>query len=232
MTSFGRCRVLLVEDSPNYRAELESFLSNVEGLYLAGSFSTLSSAVEALEHYRDGAPPHDVALVDLEIPSKPHTAADSRFGVQMIARLKELWPEVPVIVLTVFDEPNKILRAIYEGADGYLLKNTSARDLKKHLNDAVAGVTPVLTASVARTVLEIVQQSKPPPKGESPSESLTPREIDFLRHLARGKTYAEIGAEIGVGVNTVRSLVRSTYPKLQARTAAHAIAIAFQKGLI
>ncbi len=95
----------------------------------------------------------------------------------------------------------------------------------------------MLTPSVARTVLSVLQASRSHPSAnggasESKHDEVTPRELEFLKSLALGKTYAEIGDELGIGINSVRSLVRSTYPKLQARTAAHAIAIAFRKGLI
>ena len=97
-------------------------------------------------------------LVDRARNDEPLKVSVELVGrAHFIGLLKELWPEVPIVVLTVFDEPNKILLAIYEGADGYLLKKSSARELKKHLADAVTGATPLAHPERGPRRLEVSQ---------------------------------------------------------------------------
>jgi two-component system, NarL family, nitrate/nitrite response regulator NarL len=215
-------RVLIVEDDRRYRHSLEALVGNTPGLALAGSFG---APLPALAWAERPGPAFDVALLDIELP---HVT-----GIELVRRLRPLAPRAALVMLTVFEEPQTILEAICAGADGYLLKIASARELVAQIRAAAAGGAP-MTASVARSVLEITRRiGAREATGAAPARlELTAREQDVLRAFVRGLSYQQVADDLGVSIDTVRTHVRALYRKLQVHSVAAAVAKAIRDRLV
>jgi DNA-binding NarL/FixJ family response regulator len=222
-------RVAVVEDDLRFRDTLEKFFASMPGFRVAGSFGSAPALLQALERsrVRGQAVPWDVVLMDLELPGMS--------GIEATRQLKRRLPELPVVVLTVFEEPATILEAISAGADGYLVKRISAPELRSQLHSILQEGAP-LTPGVARTVLSFVREMRlgtrprtlPPPT----RLDLTQREQDVLRCVVQGMTYKQAAERLGVSLETVRTHIRNTYRKLQVHTVAEAVSHAIRHRLI
>lgn len=221
-------RIALVEDNARYRRGLEALFAHAEGFELCEAFADPRSALDAArrELAAGRGRPWDLVLMDLQLPGLS--------GTETTRRMKELMPEVVVVVLTVFEDSATVLQAICAGADGYLLKSTLPDELLEQVR-AVASGGSTLTAGVARTVLELVRRQAvgEGAAGEGPQRfGLTDREQEVLRGLVRGLSYKLVARELGVGFETVRSHVRGVYRKLQVHTATEAVARAVREKLV
>lgn len=219
-------RVAIVEDDPRYRASLETLLQHTPGFELADTFLSARSLLARLKGIDPAAIPWDLVLMDLELPEID--------GIQATRRVKGALPDVSVVILTSFEEPSTILQAICAGADGYLLKKAGARELVDHLRVVTRGGSS-LSGEIAKSVLDVVRRfgdvSDSPPA--TPQRlSLTRREQDVLRCLAKGLTYKNAAAELDVTIDTVRDHVRRIYRKLHVHSAAEAVSRAVREGLI
>lgn len=220
-------RAVVVEDDPRYRASLETLLRHAPGFAFVASFGSPALALGALDVAPGGgAAPWDLAVMDLELPGMS--------GVEATRRLKARFPDVKVVVLTVFEEPRTVLEAICAGADGYLLKRTAPEELLEQLEQVMRGGAP-LTAGVARTVLDLVRHSS----GEraaahaAPSRiDLTEREQEVLRLLVRGMAYKEIAQQLAISLETVRSHVKSVYRKLHVHSVGEAVSRAIHQRVV
>ena len=222
--------IVIVEDDPHFRAGLEALFSEEVQFFVAASFPTAVAFIKSVEaaFERGSTPTWDLVLMDIEMPGMT--------GIEATARLKRLMPTVPVVVVTVFEEPATILDAIRAGADGYLLKRSTAPELLAGLR-AIAGGGSPLTAGVARSVLELIRQGEIAP-GE-PRTAAAPqrlelgeREQEVLRGLVRGGTYAQIADDLGISLDTVRGHIRSIYRKLQVHSAKAAVSRAVRDRLV
>jgi len=163
--------------------------------------------------------------MDIELPGLS--------GIDATRRLKQFWPELPIVVFTVFEEPRVILEAICAGADGYLLKKTSAGEILAQLRGVVAGGAP-LTGGVARTILELLRATGGAASGTTvPARlDLTDREQDVLRCLTKGMSYKEAADALGIATDTVRYFIRAVYRKLRVHSVAAAVSRAIREGLV
>lgn len=226
-------RVVIVEDNPAYRKSLGTFLGHAAGFEVAETFGSAERLlVRACNAARDDSPcPWGLVLMDIELPGKS--------GIEATRELREVFPDLPVVMLTVFEDPRVILEAISAGAQGYVLKKATARELVGQLRGVVAGGAP-LSPAVASTVISIVRRLNTDAAdgawstaAESPTRlDLTDREQDVLRCLVRGLSYSDTARDLGVKENTVRTHVRSVYRKLQVHSVAQAIRKAIEVGLV
>jgi DNA-binding NarL/FixJ family response regulator len=219
-------RVAIVEDNREYRETLETFVGHQPDFTLAAAFGSAEAALADARRHRatSGSLQWDLVLMDLELPGVN--------GIEATRRLRELEPSLPVVVLTVFENPRVILEAISAGASGYLLKKTGARELAAQLRSVLEGGAP-LSPAVAATVLEFVRRSGGGDGGGAEPQrlDLTAREADVLRCLARGRTYDQTAADLGVSASTVRTHIRAIYRKLQVHSVAEAVRKAVLAGL-
>jgi len=189
--------IILIEDNEPYARALEKFFklpgSTVECRAIYGSTE------QALEEIPKNPPA--VALVDINLPGQN--------GIECIAQLKELCPQLVCLVLTMYEEDHLIFDALRAGACGYLLKRTPAAEITDALQVARDGGSP-MSPHIARQVVGFFHRS-PPPK---PDQSLTAREKQVLDLLIDGKAYKEIAHDLGVSIDTVRTHVRKVYDKL------------------
>jgi DNA-binding NarL/FixJ family response regulator len=142
-------------------------------------------------------------------------------GPAVIVALRERIPELPVLVLTVFEDPAVILAAIQAGASGYLLKGGSLADIGVAVDQITTGLSP-LSEKVARHLLDHLRAPKPVAPGNSRIESLTEQERRVLDLLARGDSYAVIARALGIGIGTVQTYVKRVYRKLEVTSKAEA----------
>ncbi len=220
--------VVIVEDDPHFRAGLEALFSEDPGFFVAGSYASAVAFLESVEQAtaRGVVPTWDLVLMDIELPRMS--------GIEATARLKQLAPQVPVVVVTVFEEPATILDAICAGADGYLLKKTPVPELLAQLRSVVGGGSP-LTPGVARSILNLVRRGsdKPDRRQATPTRlDLSEREQEVLRCLTRGLSYKQVADELGVSADTVRTYIRRTYQKLQVHSVSEAVSRAIHEGLV
>jgi DNA-binding NarL/FixJ family response regulator len=222
-------KVAIVEDDPRFLSGLETFFEHAEGFELAGAFPAAETVLAHARRARDGdgEPPWDLVLMDLELPCTN--------GIDATRELKRIWPDLPVVVLTAFEEPGSILEAICAGADGYLLKKISANALRQQLRSIVEGGAP-LTAGVARTVLNLLRDGAPetlPESVRSPARlALTEREQEVLRCLVNGMSYKQIAGHLEIAIDTVRGHIRNVYAKLQVHSGAEAVSRAIRERLV
>ena len=217
-------RVALCEDDPRYRESLEALFEHTPGFEVRDVFGNPYPLLDRLEHESAGSSPWDLVLMDLELPRMG--------GIEATTRIKSLRPDMTVVVLTSFEEPATILRAICQGADGYLLKKAPARELVAALSAARRGGAS-LSGEIAKSVLEVVRRHEQVEGSESPKRlELTEREQDVLRGLSRGQSYDQVGESLGVSGHTVRDHIRRIYKKLHVHTATEAVARAIREGLI
>jgi DNA-binding NarL/FixJ family response regulator len=216
------------EDDPRYRYSLETLLGHAPGFSLATGFAAARPLLDQAEQalLAGQTPPWDLVLMDLQLPTMS--------GIEATRRLKKLFPHVPVVTLTVFEEPATILEAITAGADGYLLKKISAAELLAQLRSMAGGGAP-LTAGVARTVLELLRAQNAASVGGSAGPSrldLTERELDVLQCLVRGLGYKQAADCLGISLDTVRTHIRNVYKKLQVHSVAEAVSRAIRQKLV
>jgi DNA-binding NarL/FixJ family response regulator len=219
---------MAVEDDSRYRSSLEVLLRHSADFVLEESFAQPAAALErlALSATGTGSPPEwDLVLMDLDMPGMS--------GVECTRHIKAALPNVPLVVLTVFEDRANILAAICAGADGYLLKRTPADGLLLQLRAVLAGGSP-LSAGVAKTVLDAVRQVNAA-TGTSATPGgveLTEREREVLACLVRGMSYKAVARSLGISIDTVRSHIRGVYGKLQVHSVAAAVSRAVREGLV
>jgi DNA-binding NarL/FixJ family response regulator len=152
----------------------------------------------------------DVILMDIDMPPSN--------GVEALITLRKKFKELPVIMLTVFEDNENIVNSICAGANGYLLKK-DIDQIVPAIKDVLDGGAP-MTSSVARKVLQLFPGK---PSSNDTPESLTKRETEILNWLGKGYSYKMIAAELNVGVETIRSHIKKIYKKLQVNSATEAV---------
>lgn len=220
-------RIAIAEDDARYRAMLADTLRWLGGHELVGLFSGGRTALGVLEQrVAEGrADAWDLLVTDLEMPDL--------HGIKLTQAAKALAPELPVLVLTAFEDAPLVCDAIAAGADGYVCKSASPEELVDYVQVVLRGGSS-LSPGVARLVLGRLRQSLPAPAA-APARArpaLTPREQDVLQGLVAGQSYKEIAAAHEVSIDTVRTHIRGLYRKLQVRSATGAVALAMQEGLV
>jgi DNA-binding NarL/FixJ family response regulator len=202
-----RIRILIVDDHPVVRAGLTSMLGTQAELEVIGS---ASSGEEALAKLSQVEP--DVLLLDLRMHGMS--------GVDTLMAMKRSARDVRVIILTSFETDEDIYRAVQAGAHGYLLKDTSLREMVEAIRTVHAGKR-YIPRDIAARLAERMMRS-----------DLTPREIEILKLLSKGPTNKEIGRALSISENTVKNHVNSIIEKLEVSDRTEAATTAIQRGLI
>ena len=199
--------VSIVDDEKRLCESIATFVNSSPGFRCVSMYG---SAEVALKHLPTDQP--DVVLMDINMASMD--------GIECVRRLKKLMPKVQVIMLTVYEDSDKIFRALAAGATGYLLKRCAPDELLQAIRDVLAGGSP-MSHAIARKVVASFQSSTNRVDEES---QLSPREERVLDCLARGLAYKQIGDELGISINTIRTHLQHIYEKLHVRSRTEAVA--------
>jgi DNA-binding NarL/FixJ family response regulator len=214
MTEAQTIKVALVEDQREIRDGLAQLINATPGFGCSGAYASME---EALDKLPKNVP--DLLLSDIGLPGID--------GIRGVSILKERYPELVILMLTVYDDNERIFDALCAGASGYLLKKTPWVKLVESLKEAVDGGSP-MSPEVARRVINLFREIKPPKEA---NYELTPHEVRLLRMLVEGHSYKTAASELHVSVNTIKFHLRHIYDKLQVHTKSEAVAKALRHGL-
>jgi DNA-binding NarL/FixJ family response regulator len=198
--------VAIVEDNRDFRATLASYVDQAPGYRC---IFTCGSAEEALQKIPRLLP--DVVLMDIHLPSMD--------GLNCTRRLKESCPSVQILILTVYEDNERIFGALKAGAGGYLLKRADPADILSAISDVKEGGAP-MSSQIARRVVQSFRDTAPEPLK---SEKLSNREEEILQHLSKGYATKEIAERLSVSSNTVRTHLQHIYEKLHVRSRTEAV---------
>lgn len=212
-------RVMIVEDRHETREGLAALIEGTEGFRCTGRFRSMEDALEGMRSTALAAAP-DVVLMDIGLPGMS--------GIEGVRVLTSRHPALSVLMLTVYDDDERIFDAMCAGACGYLLKKTPPARLLEGLKEVVAGGAP-MSPEVARRVVTLFRNVRPPAQA---GYELTPHEIRLLKLLTDGHNYKTAAAELGITVHTVSFHLRQVYAKLQVHSKTEAVAKALRHGLL
>jgi DNA-binding NarL/FixJ family response regulator len=198
--------IAIIEDDPALRETLAEIITSSHGWDLTATFP---NAEEALDSLTRSCP--ELVLMDIQLPGMS--------GIECAAKLKEIHPQVQILMVTVYDNSDRIFKALAAGASGYLLKRDAPTRLIHALDDVLAGGSP-MSSAIARKVVQHFQKEPP---GRNDDHRLTPRENQILELLAKGSLYKEIAMELGIGIETVRTHLHNIYAKLHVRSRTEAV---------
>jgi DNA-binding NarL/FixJ family response regulator len=209
-----RITISIVDDSADLREHIGGYLDASPGFLCSKAYA---SAEEALADLPQSPP--DVVLMDINLGKR------SLDGIECVRRLKALLPRVQIIMLTVFEDSEKIFRALAAGASGYLLKRLPPAELLGAIREVMAGGAPMST-SIA---LKVVQSFQTSASHGAEAAELSQREREVLNGLAKGLAYKQIADQLSVSIHTVRNYIRRIYEKLHVRSRTEAVAKYFSQ---
>ena len=199
--------VSIVEDDASARGILNEWICGAEGFKCVGVHESAEAALAALPQEKPS-----VVVMDINMPGMS--------GIECVRRLKPQLPATQFVMLTVYEDPDHIFKALSSGASGYMLKRTPRAELLTAIKDVYAGGSP-MSSNIARKIVQSFQRFTPSP---AEPDNLSPREREVLELLARGYLYKEIAEALHISVPTVNTHIRRIYEKLHVRSRSQAVA--------
>ncbi len=198
--------VSIVDDDAGLRDSIPQFLRTARGFKC---LSVYASAEEALVGIVKEPP--DVVLMDINMAGMD--------GIECTRRLKAAAPKMQILMLTVYEDTERIFKALAAGASGYLLKRAAPPMLLSAIREVHAGGSP-MSGPIARKVVQSFRQGAP---SKQEGDALSQRERQVLECLAKGYAYKQIGDELGVSIDTTRTYIRRIYEKLHVHSRTDAV---------
>ncbi|WP_455919154.1 response regulator [Priestia megaterium] len=209
-------RILIVDDHLVVREGLKLLIETSDKYVIVGEAENGRIAIDLVEKLKP-----DVILMDLYMPVMS--------GLEAITELRRTNPEIPIVILTTYNEDQLMMKGIEAGAKGYLLKDTGVENLFESIDSVIRGETllqPEITERIQNYKTKLLKE-------QSKSKvMLTPREMTILQAIARGSTSKEIAYDIGIAERTVKSKLTSIYNKLGVDSRTEAVVVAIQSGII
>lgn len=214
-------RIAIAEDNHQLALSLQEKLELSPNLKVKWIEPNGRKFLEHLEHDTH----LDVVLMDINMPEMD--------GIEATEKLKQRHPQIRVIMSTVFDEEDYILKAILAGANGYLLKDEKPEKIHQAIEEVLEGGAP-MTAAVAHKALRIIRYQGEQNPQETPGNNyqLTKRETEILEQLASGLSYQQIAENLFISPGTVRKHIENVYQKLQVHNKVEAVQLALKNRLI
>jgi DNA-binding NarL/FixJ family response regulator len=208
-------KVAIVEDVRALRDGFSMLINGTPGFRCTGAFRSMEEALEKIPH---DVP--DITLADIGLPGMN--------GIEGVRILKEKYPAMTLLMLTVYDDNDRIFDALCAGACGYLLKKTPPAKLLESLREAVGGGSP-MSPEIARRVVTLFRDIRPPERADY---QLTPHELRLLKLLVEGHNYKTAAVELKVSYNTICFHIKNIYDKLQVHSKSEAVSKALRNRLI
>ena len=209
--------VALFDDSKAIRDSLGFLLSTTPGIGLCGCFPNAEHVVDRIASCKP-----DVVLMDIDMPVVN--------GIEAVRRIRAKYPDLPVIMLTVFADEDRVYDSLCAGAMGYMLKNDEPDTLLSAINEVYNGGAP-MTPSIARKVMMHFQRLPvAPDPADEQDPGLSPREKEVLQCLVDGLSYKMIADQLGISFETVRSHIKHIYEKLHVHNNTEAVAKTIRGG--
>jgi DNA-binding NarL/FixJ family response regulator len=206
--------VLIYEDNHSLRESIAHMVRKSDYFSLASAFENATSVAAQLREYVPG-----IILMDIDMPGIS--------GIDAVKHIRKTDLNIPIIMLTVFDDNAHVFDALKSGASGYLLKKHISMRLFDAMKEVLDGGAP-MSPSIARMVLAFMQGQ---PVSENPY-SLTPREKDILYSLSKGNSYKLIGVDLKLSIDTVRTHIKNIYQKLHVHSQTEAVSKAINEKLV
>lgn len=209
-------RVVVFEDNKSLRQSLYQLINGSEGFNCVGAFEDCLNVVENIE---DTKP--DVVLMDIQMPEIN--------GIEAVSMLREKYPELKILMQTIFEDSEKIFQSILAGASGYILKSTSPSRILDFIKETYEGGAP-MSPSVATKVMKMITQQFPSLKLNT--FNLSDREKEILSCLVNGMSYKLIADACFISIDTVRGHIRNIYEKLHVHSKGEAVAKAIKGNIV
>ncbi|HLM60653.1 MAG TPA: response regulator transcription factor [Pyrinomonadaceae bacterium] len=208
-------KVAIVEDERDIREGLAMLINYTDGFECLGKYGSMEEAITSIRHRTP-----DVILSDIGLPGMS--------GIEGVKILKETYPSMTILMLSVYDDNERIFDALCAGAVGYLLKKTPPAKLIDSLKDAIHGGSP-MSPEIARKVVAIFRDFRPPAQVDY---DLSPHELRILKLLVEGHSYKTAATKLNVTTSTISFHLTNIYEKLQVHSKSEAVAKALQHRLI
>jgi DNA-binding NarL/FixJ family response regulator len=215
LTTNDTIRVAIVDDDVLLRDGLSQMVEEAEGMCCTAAVSSVEEALKALR-----TRPADVLLLDIGLPGMA--------GSDAVPVLRQTFPDMAILMLTVFSDRSRVFASICNGASGYLLKTTPPSQLVAAIRAVRAGGCPI-SPEIARKIVDLFRKMGP---SDAPASPLTRQEQQLLWLLSQGHSYEASARQMNVSVNTVRNYVRAVYEKLHVHSRSAAVSTALRQGLI
>ena len=211
-----KVNIALCEDNEYFRESLRQFIEDTPGYKVTACLSSAQNIIESIEK---DVP--DLILMDIDMPGMT--------GIEATALVKAHFPEVHVMILTVYEDDDRIFKAIMAGANGYLLKKTTPAKILESINEVLEGGAS-MSASIVKKVLNFFNQQSNTTNTNDYTLSL--RELDILKCLVNGDSYKMIADNCNISIGTVRSHISAIYRKLHINSKSEAVAKAIKERLV
>jgi len=211
-------RIAIFDDNKNIRDSIRMLLQTEPSFEVVGSFSHVLDCIEDTVECRP-----DIVLMDIEMPGMT--------GIEAVCLLKKEFPQVQILMQTVFEDDDRVFDSICAGASGYILKNHLNTKLVDALKELQFGGSP-MSPSIARKVFTKLQQIPNLKREQTPDYQLTPREKEVLACIVNGLSYKMICGELNISYETVRSHVKKIYEKLHVASLTEVVAKAINQKLV
>ncbi len=215
MQSSESIRVAIIEDDQTTREGLGMLINGSPGYCCVATYICVEDALPNLSNQRP-----DVLLLDIHLPGM--------LGSEGVRLLREKYPLVQILMLTIYSEQDLVFDSICNGACGYLLKKTPPVKLLEAIREVHEGGAP-MSPEIARKVVTLFQKTAPPQKID---QALTPQEVRLLKMLSDGYSYQSAGKQLNISINTVRNYIRSIYDKLHVHSKSAAVSKALRNRII
>ncbi len=210
-----KIRVGLVEDNLDLVQSITTKLGMFDDVVLV---FTAKNGIEVIDALKDHEV--DLLLMDINMPAMN--------GIEATSRIRKQYPDIKIIIHTVFDDNDKIFESILAGASGYLLKDEKPERLIEGMEEAMEGGAP-MSRSIAAKALQLIRKTSDEKRKDY---NLTRRELEILNALANGQTYQEIALDLHISPKTVRKHIENIYQKLQVHNKVDAVRLAIKHNII